>query len=54
MDETRLRANDLPVVWGDPRKLEAATGWQAEIPLRQTLEDALTYARGAVSDTVAK
>ena len=34
-------------------KIEAATGWGAEIPLRQTLEDALTYARGAVSDTVA-
>jgi len=51
VDEARLRPNDLPVVWGDVRKLEAATGWQAEIPLRQTLEDALTYARGAVSDT---
>ena len=53
VDQSRLRANDLPVVWGDARKIEAATGWRAEIPLRQTLEDALTYARGAVSDTVA-
>jgi len=51
VDQSRLRPNDLPVVWGDARKIEAATGWRAEIPLRQTLEDALTYARGAVSDT---
>jgi GDP-4-dehydro-6-deoxy-D-mannose reductase len=47
-DESRLRPSDLPVVWGDSSKLRAATGWAPEIPLRQTLADALDYAREAV------
>jgi GDP-4-dehydro-6-deoxy-D-mannose reductase len=54
VDQARLRPTDLEVVSGDPSKIEHATGWRAEIPLRRTLEDALAYARDAVSDTVAK
>ncbi len=27
-DPARLRPSELPVVWGDPSKLEAATGWE--------------------------
>ena len=51
-DPTRLRPTDLEIVWGDASKLAAATGWRPEIPLRQTLADALDYARTAVSEKV--
>jgi GDP-D-mannose dehydratase len=53
LDEARLRPSEIPVVWGDPSKLRTATGWTPEIPLRQTLADALDYAREVVSDKVA-
>jgi len=54
-DPTRLRPAELPVVWGDAAKLAAATGWKPEIPLRQTLADALDYAREVVAqENVAK
>ena len=46
-DPARLRPADLPVVWGDPSKLRAATGWEPRIPLRRTLEDALDTARAS-------
>jgi len=52
-DPARLRPGERPVVWGDASKLRAATGWMPEIPLRQTLADALDYAREVVSDKVA-
>jgi nucleoside-diphosphate-sugar epimerase len=32
---------DLPVSVGDPGLLREATGWQAEIPLKQSLADLL-------------
>ena len=54
VDQARLRPSEIKVVWGDPSKLEDATGWRAEIPLEQTLADALAYARDAVSERVAK
>ena len=54
LDPARLRPSELEVAWGDASKLAAATGWQPEIPLRQTLADALDYARSAVSQGVAK
>jgi GDP-4-dehydro-6-deoxy-D-mannose reductase len=37
------------VVCGDPSKLRAATGWTPEIPLEQTLADALEAARERVA-----
>jgi GDP-4-dehydro-6-deoxy-D-mannose reductase len=48
-DPARLRPADIPVVWGEPSKLRAATGWAPEIPLERTLADALDYARAVVS-----
>ena len=48
-DPARLRPKDIPIVWGDPSKLRAATGWVPEIPLERTLADALDYARAVVS-----
>ncbi len=43
-DETRLRAAEVRVLCGDPSRLKAATGWTPEIPLEQTLADALEAA----------
>jgi GDP-4-dehydro-6-deoxy-D-mannose reductase len=46
-DETRLRPADVPILCGDPSKLRAVTGWTPEIPLEQTLADALEAAARA-------
>lgn len=46
-DSARLRPADVPVLRGDPAKMEAATGWRATIPLDQTLADTLAFWRGA-------
>jgi GDP-4-dehydro-6-deoxy-D-mannose reductase len=40
-DKARVRLADLPVSVGDPGLLREATGWQAEIPLKQSLADLL-------------
>lgn len=45
VDEDRVRPSDIPWLVGDPSKIEAATGWRAEIPLRQTLSDLLEWWR---------
>jgi GDP-4-dehydro-6-deoxy-D-mannose reductase len=47
-DPARLRPADIPVVCGDASRLAEATGWAPEIPLEQTLVDALDEARRAV------
>jgi GDP-4-dehydro-6-deoxy-D-mannose reductase len=44
-DPGRMRPVDIPLLVGDPRKLERATGWRAEIPLRTTLNDLLEWWR---------
>ena len=44
-DESRVRPADIERLCGDPAKLQAATGWKPEIPLEQTLADALAAAR---------
>lgn len=44
-DESRVRPADIERLCGDPAKLRAATGWKPEIPLEQTLADALAAAR---------
>lgn len=48
-DPARIRPADIPELWGDSSKLRAATGWQPEIPLEQTLADTLDYARETVA-----
>ncbi len=47
-DPDRLRSADIPIVCGDASRLAEATGWSPEIPLEQTLADALDEARRAV------
>ena len=44
------RPVDVPILAGDPARLEAATGWRAEIPLERTLADALDEARRRVAE----
>ena len=44
-DPARLRPNDNPVVLGDPRRLQADTGWTAQVRVEQTLSDLLDYWR---------
>jgi GDP-4-dehydro-6-deoxy-D-mannose reductase len=41
IDESRLRADDVPEVRGSSERLRERTGWQPEIPLEQTVSDAL-------------
>lgn len=43
-DDGRLRPAEVRVLAGDPSKLRAATGWEPEIPLERTLNDALEAA----------
>lgn len=44
-DPTRMRAVDLPDLRGDPTRLHAATRWEPEYTLDQTLADVLAYWR---------
>jgi len=38
-DPERLRPSDVPLSYGDPSKLQAATGWAPRIPLARSLRD---------------
>lgn len=42
-----LRPIDVPVLRGDPTRLRRDTGWQAEIPLDETLRDVLASFRSS-------
>ena len=47
-DPTRMRMRDSDFLVGDPAKIQAKTGWKAEIPIEQTLEDLYREARERV------
>jgi GDP-4-dehydro-6-deoxy-D-mannose reductase len=49
VDPARVRAHDVPEVRGSAERLRAATGWTPEIPLDQTVADALDGWRQALS-----
>jgi GDP-4-dehydro-6-deoxy-D-mannose reductase len=49
VDPARVRAHDVPEVRGSAERLRAATGWTPEIPLEQTVADALDGWRQALS-----
>ena len=42
-----MRPIDVPVLRGDAQRLRAATGWEPEIPLDETLRDVLAFWRDA-------
>jgi GDP-4-dehydro-6-deoxy-D-mannose reductase len=48
VDPARVRAHDVPEVRGDATRLREATGWAPEIPLAQTVADALDSWREAL------
>jgi GDP-4-dehydro-6-deoxy-D-mannose reductase len=45
VDPSRYRPSDVPLLVGDPTRLQAELGWLPEIPLEQTLDDLLSYWR---------
>ena len=47
LDPARLRPSDVPVLVGDAGKFRERTGWEAQIPLEQTLADLLAFWRPA-------
>lgn len=48
-DPERFRPVDVPCVYADCSKIQAATGWRPIIPLEQTLADVLEYWRAHVA-----
>jgi GDP-4-dehydro-6-deoxy-D-mannose reductase len=45
VDTGRVRGHDVPEVRGSAERLASATGWRPEIPLEQTVADAIAYWR---------
>lgn len=45
VDPARYRPSDLPIVVGDPHRIQQELGWTAHIPLERTLEDLLAFWR---------
>jgi GDP-4-dehydro-6-deoxy-D-mannose reductase len=52
-DPALSRPVDLPVLRGDPGRLQAATGWAPQIPLERTLQDVLDDLRARVAQETA-
>lgn len=48
VDPKRLRPSDVPVLLSDSQKFRKLTGWEPEIPIRQSLQDLLEYWRERV------
>ncbi len=48
VDPARLRPSKIPILEGDYTRLNAATGWQPQIPFEQTLRDLLEDCRQRV------
>jgi GDP-4-dehydro-6-deoxy-D-mannose reductase len=46
-DPSLMRPVEVPVLRGDPTRLQEATGWATEVPLDQTLADVLAHWRAA-------
>jgi GDP-4-dehydro-6-deoxy-D-mannose reductase len=45
IDPARYRPNDLPLVLGDPSRIQTELGWTPQIPLEQTVDELLGYWR---------
>jgi GDP-4-dehydro-6-deoxy-D-mannose reductase len=48
VEQSRVRAHDVPEVRGSADRLREATGWRPEIPLERTVADALDAWRNAL------
>jgi GDP-4-dehydro-6-deoxy-D-mannose reductase len=49
VDPERYRPNDVPLILGDPSRIQREVGWTAEIPLDRTLDDLLEYWRNQIT-----
>jgi GDP-4-dehydro-6-deoxy-D-mannose reductase len=43
VDAARVRASEVMDLRGDPARLQALTGWEPKIPLRQTMADTIAF-----------
>jgi GDP-4-dehydro-6-deoxy-D-mannose reductase len=50
IDPSRVRAHEVTDLRGDHSRLTAATGWNPEIPLRQTMAETIEWWRRELSD----
>ena len=50
-DPSRLRAADVPVIYGDAAQLHLQTGWRPQVSLDRSLSDTLEYWRGRLRRT---
>jgi GDP-4-dehydro-6-deoxy-D-mannose reductase len=48
IDPSRLQPTDVPIQIGDASRLHSLGGWAPAIPLRQTLQDVLSYWRSRI------
>lgn len=48
-DPARMRASDVPILVGNPRRLQEATGWQPKVSFEQMIDDLLDYWRKQAS-----
>jgi GDP-4-dehydro-6-deoxy-D-mannose reductase len=53
VDPALVRPIDVPVLRGDPSKLESVTGWRPRIDLDATLADTLDWWRTNIDTVVA-
>jgi GDP-4-dehydro-6-deoxy-D-mannose reductase len=44
-DPTRMRPNDMPLILGNPRRIQEEVGWAPAIPIERTMGDLLDYWR---------
>lgn len=50
VDPSRVRAHEVRELRGDPTRLHEATGWEREIPFRQTLAEIVEWWRRELAD----
>jgi GDP-4-dehydro-6-deoxy-D-mannose reductase len=50
IDPAKVRPSDVPEIRGTAERLREATGWEPEIPLERTVEDALNDWRARLSE----
>jgi GDP-4-dehydro-6-deoxy-D-mannose reductase len=54
VDPGRVRAHEVMDLRGSHERLTAATGWEPEIPVRQTMADTIEWWKRELSSTEAR
>jgi GDP-4-dehydro-6-deoxy-D-mannose reductase len=54
VDQARIRANEVMDLRGSHARLTAATGWEPEIPIRQTMADTIEWWKQELSAAAAR